>query len=138
MRLLLKGIRTIAPSQDKISQYIYKHAYQHWDVAEDANMCLCVYWFNTFMYFSLSEKELFLDSFTLFSIHKNRTSSSVRANHMRKRVQCSTFRDVIHWTKIPTNCLQEINPVGQLTSNGRLLNVHIRPVDVQKGRSMDV
>ena len=30
------------------------------------------------------------------------------------------------------------DPVGSLTSNGRLLNVHIRPVEVQKGRSMDV
>ena len=29
-------------------------------------------------------------------------------------------------------------PVGPLTSNGRLLNVHIGPLDVQKGRSMDV
>ena len=31
-----------------------------------------------------------------------------------------------------------LNPVGPLTSNGRLLNVHIRPLDVQKGRSMEV
>ena len=29
-------------------------------------------------------------------------------------------------------------PVGPLTSKGRLLNVHIGPVDVQKGRSMDI
>ena len=29
-------------------------------------------------------------------------------------------------------------PVGSLTSNGRLLNVHIGPVDVQKERSVDV
>ena len=29
-------------------------------------------------------------------------------------------------------------PVGTLTSNGHLLNVHIGPVDVQKGRSIDI
>ena len=36
------------------------------------------------MWFSLSEKVLFLDSFILFSIQNDRTSSSVRANHIRK------------------------------------------------------
>ena len=30
------------------------------------------------------------------------------------------------------------DPVGTLTSNGRLLNVHIGPVDAQNGRSMNV
>ena len=35
-------------------------------------------------------------------------------------------------------CLALNNPVDPLTSDGRLLNVHIGPVDVQKGRSMDV
>ena len=34
--------------------------------------------------------------------------------------------------------VQEEDPVGPLTSNGRLLNVHIGSLDVQKGRSMDV
>ena len=29
------------------------------------------------------------------------------------------------------------NPVGPLTSNARLLNIYIGPVDVKKGRSMD-
>ena len=48
------------------------------------------------MCFSLSEKVLFKNSLVLFSIHKNRTSSSVRANHIRKWAQCSTCRDVIH------------------------------------------
>ena len=65
-------------------------------------MCklLCVFYYQ--------KKYFFLDSFILFSIHKNRTSSSVRANHIRERVQCSSFRDEIHRTKIPTNCIQEI------------------------------
>ena len=34
--------------------------------------------------------------------------------------------------------LTTATPVGTLTSNGHLLNVHIGPVDVQKGRSIDV
>ena len=34
--------------------------------------------------------------------------------------------------------MSDFSPVGPLTSNGRLLNVHIGPLDVQKGRSMDV
>ena len=36
------------------------------------------------------------------------------------------------------NKIKPLFPVGPFTSNGRLLNAHIGPVDVQKGRSMDV
>ena len=77
------------------------------------------------------------------SYKKNKSRYTIKSNKQKhnKRMACHT--NVIVVNIIYTNGLQKqwsrgVFPVGSVTSNGRLLNLHIGPVDVQKGRSMDV